>query len=73
MFYLILNNLERRSSLISFLKANEINSVFHYQSLNKSEYYLNNFSNINNSSLIFSDFYSDNLVRLPLFFDLSFE
>lgn len=72
MFYLVLKNLEERSRFISFLKMNDVLSVFHYQSLNKSEYYSNNFSDIKQVDLTYSDLYSDTLVRLPLFFELSF-
>lgn len=72
MFYLVLKNLEERSRFIAFLKSNNVLSVFHYQSLNKSDYYLNNFNDVKKVNLTCSDLYSDTLVRLPLFFELSF-
>jgi dTDP-4-amino-4,6-dideoxygalactose transaminase len=70
MFYLICESLEQRTMLIKHLKNNNIHSVFHYQSLNKSDFFRkDNF----NSNLINSDRYSDCLLRLPLYYDLSFE
>lgn len=72
MFYLVLKNLEERSRFISFLKSNDVLSVFHYQSLNKSDYYLKNFNDVKKVDLKYSDLYTDTLVRLPLFFELSF-
>jgi dTDP-4-amino-4,6-dideoxygalactose transaminase len=67
MFYLICPSLEERSGLISYLKARDINAVFHYQSLHRSAYYQDKHDG---RQLENSDRYSDCLVRLPIFYDL---
>lgn len=71
MFYIVLNNLKQRQMLIETLKANNVFAVFHYLSLHKSPYYLKN--NSERPELFFSDEYSDCLLRLPMFYDLSEE
>lgn len=68
MFYLICKDLETRARLIEYLKSNGIYAVFHYLSLHKSSYYMNKYTG---PELIESDRYSDCLVRLPFFFELS--
>jgi dTDP-4-amino-4,6-dideoxygalactose transaminase len=68
MFYLVCNNLEERTRLIEELKKNDVLSVFHYLSLHKSPYYL---SKHDGRELIQSDRYSDCLLRLPLFYELT--
>ena len=70
MFYLVCKSLEQRTALIDFLKKNDIHAVFHYSSLHKSDYYLN-VNKSKNLNLKYSDLYSDSLVRLPLYYDLS--
>lgn len=69
MFYLITNSKTERSQLISFLKAKNIHIVFHYLSLHKSDYYVNN--NIERPDLPLSDIYTSRLVRLPFYYELS--
>jgi len=69
MFYLICKSLEDRTNLISYLKKNEIMAVFHYQSLHKSPFYVNKHDG---RELPNSDRYSDCLLRLPLYYELSF-
>lgn len=70
MFYLICKNLEQRNLLIDYLKKSGVLSVFHYLSLHKSLY----FSPLHDGRQIAnSDVYSDTLVRLPLYVDLSSE
>ena len=71
MFYLVFKNLDERSRFIEFSKNNNVLSVFHYLSLHKSPYYLDN--NSERPELIESDKYADCLVRLPLFYDLTEE
>lgn len=71
MFYIICENNDTRTQLINHLKANDILSVFHYLSLNESGYYKN--SNPIQQTLFNSDAYSDKLLRLPMFFELSEE
>lgn len=70
MFYLIFNNLEQRTGLISALKSEDIHAVFHYISLHKSDYYAKNnvVPNLPNS-----DFFTDNLLRLPFYYELTEE
>ncbi|MFM5541679.1 dTDP-4-amino-4,6-dideoxygalactose transaminase [Aeromonas veronii] len=67
MFYLVCENLKQRTELIAALKSCNIHAVFHYLSLHSSEYYQGKY---NGSSLPNSDFFSDTLVRLPLFYEL---
>lgn len=71
MFYLVCRSLKERSGLIDFLKEHGILSVFHYLSLHKSEYYLSHYKSI--PVLPNSDKFTDCLVRLPMFYELSFE
>lgn len=68
MFYLVCKDLEQRTALIQKLKEKNILSVFHYLSLHKSPFYTDKHRG---GELPFSDNYSDFLVRLPLFYDLS--
>lgn len=67
MFYIICNNAKTRNKLLSELKQNSILAVSHYISLHKSPYYKDKHDG---RQLPNSDFYSDCLIRLPLFFDL---
>jgi len=68
MFYLVCKDLNERSQLIAYLKEREIQTVFHYLSLEKSPYYL---AKHDNRPLPWSDHYADCLVRLPMYFELS--
>jgi dTDP-4-amino-4,6-dideoxygalactose transaminase len=68
MFYIICNSLSERSNLIEHLKNNNVMSVFHYLSLNKSEYFNKENDNID---LTNSDIFSDTLLRLPLYYELN--
>ena len=67
-FYFLCDSLEERSRLINYLKDKEIQAVFHYISLYSSPYFKNKYRG---KKLIYSDFFSDHLVRLPLYYDLS--
>lgn len=67
MFYLILRSEDERRRLISEMKKLGIFLAFHYQSLNKSVY----FKEQNIGDLRNCDKFSDRLVRLPLYYDLS--
>lgn len=70
MFYLICDSLATRSALIAHLKSKDIHAVFHYLSLNKSDFYLkDNVEKI----LPNSDCFTDTLVRLPFYYDLNNE
>lgn len=68
MFFLICRNLDERSRLIEHLKSAGILSVFHYLSLHKSSYYENKHDG---RILANADRFSDCLLRLPMFYELS--
>ncbi len=70
MFYVVCKSVEERDSLLTFLKQNQINAVFHYLSLHKSSYYLANNPLVD---LPNSDLYSDCLIRLPFYYELTEE
>ncbi len=70
MFYLVLKSVEERDNLIQKLKNQRILSVFHYLSLHKSPFFL---SKHDGRVLENADRYSDCLLRLPLFVDLTEE
>ena len=68
MFYLICENLEQRTALIQYLKDHGVHAVFHYLSLHTSEYYQDKYYG---AALPQSDFLTDTLLRLPLFYELT--
>ena len=68
MFYLVCRNTDERSGLIDALKEAGILAVFHYLSLHKSDYYQ---TKHDGRKLIQADEYTDCLVRLPLFYELT--
>lgn len=72
MFYLVFNSLNNRQGFIKHLKEKGILSVFHYLSLHKSEFFQKKEPN-EKRELLNTDKFSDKLVRLPLFYDLSDE
>lgn len=67
MFYLVCNSLEQRTSLINYLKRDNIHAVFHYLSLHTSDFYCEKHDG---RMLVNSDKYTNTLVRLPLFYEL---
>ena len=67
MFYLVCKDIEHRTQLIDKLKQNQIHAVFHYLSLHKSPFYKNKHEG---GELPKSDFYSDTLLRLPMYYEL---
>lgn len=71
MFYLVCRSIEERTALINYLKEKQILSVFHYLSLHKSDYYIRQYHESPN--LQYSDLYTDRLVRLPMYYELSLE
>ncbi len=71
MFYLVCDNVDDRTRFIQHLKDKGILSVFHYLSLHKSSYYEK--YSTRKSKLPNSDMFSDCLVRLPLFYELTDE
>jgi len=68
MFYLVTRNGAERERLIAALKQNDILAVFHYLSLHKSPYQA---SNHHQAELANSDSFSECLVRLPLYYELT--
>lgn len=70
MFYLVCNNLDERTRLINHLKNNGIQAVFHYISLHKSPFYHDKHDG---RELPNSDRFTDCLVRLPMYYELTIE
>lgn len=68
MFYILLPSLDIRTRLIDTLKSKGILSVFHYLSLHSSPYYE---SKHDGRNLPMSDYYTDHLLRLPMYYELS--
>lgn len=68
MFYIVFNSLEERTAMIEKLKQNGIWAVFHYISLHSSPYY---HSKHDGRELVNSDKFTNTLLRLPLFFELT--
>ena len=69
MFYFITKSLEERTELISYLKQNEVQAVFHYIPLHSSPAGIK-FGRFDSKDEITTE-YSLRLVRLPLFYGLS--
>jgi dTDP-4-amino-4,6-dideoxygalactose transaminase len=68
MYYLVCRSLSYRTRLIDLLKTYGVYAAFHYQSLHKSEFFS---AKHDGRVLKHADRYSDTLVRLPLFHDLT--
>jgi len=68
MFYIICESFEIRSKLIEFLKTRNILAVFHYFPLHNSPYYSGRHDG---RSLPNATHYSDCLLRLPMYVDLT--
>ena len=68
MFYMVCDNGNQRDQLLSHLKSNGILAVFHYLSLHKSDYYSSKYEG---KELVNANNYSDCLIRLPLYFELT--
>jgi dTDP-4-amino-4,6-dideoxygalactose transaminase len=68
MFYIIFSSLEDRTEALEALKKNNVHSVFHYLSLHDSPFYS---SKHDGRKLTQSDRYSDCLLRLPFYFELT--
>ncbi len=67
MFYIVCKDENQRNALILHLKNENVHSVFHYLSLHKSPFYADKHGD---RVLPLSDFYTNGLIRLPLFFEL---
>ena len=70
MFYIICSSLKERTELITYLKSKGISAAFHYLSLHKSLYFNEKYSG---AELPQSDKYSDKLLRLPFYYELTNE
>jgi len=70
MYYIACETLEQRTALAAYLKQNSIHAVFHYLSLHKSEFYAPKYQG---GDLPNSDKWTDTLLRLPLYYDLTIE
>jgi dTDP-4-amino-4,6-dideoxygalactose transaminase len=68
LFALILPNLEERTKLIEFMRSRGILAVFHYLSLHKSPFFV---SKHDGRILGNCDHFSDTLVRLPFYYELT--
>ncbi|MDR6159096.1 dTDP-4-amino-4,6-dideoxygalactose transaminase [Chryseobacterium sp. SLBN-27] len=68
MYYIVCRSYEERTNLIQHLKAQDIHPVFHYLSLNKSDFFLANNPKIDIPN---SDHFTDCLLRLPFYYELS--
>lgn len=66
MFYLVFDKAEDRTKAIAQCKANDIFPVFHYLSLHKSPYHNDTLNHLPNS-----DRYTDTLLRLPFFYEMT--
>ena len=69
MFYLVCKSINKRTQIIDYLKTKGILSVFHYLPLHLSGY----FQSVTNEIpfLPRSVYYSNNLLRLPFYYELS--
>ncbi|MBS1533081.1 MAG: dTDP-4-amino-4,6-dideoxygalactose transaminase [Bacteroidetes bacterium] len=63
-FYLVCKDLETRTALINHMKANQVQTPFHYVALHDSPYYIDKHDG---RPLPWVTVYQDHLVRLPLF------
>jgi dTDP-4-amino-4,6-dideoxygalactose transaminase len=70
MFFLVTADIEERDALIGFLRSRDILAVFHYVPLHSSPFYLRDHPL---TVLPYTEYFSDRLVRLPLFFELTDE
>jgi dTDP-4-amino-4,6-dideoxygalactose transaminase len=71
MYYLCFKNSKHRQKVIDVLKESHIQSVFHYLSLHKSSYFKKISKDI--PELPMSDRYTDCLLRLPMYYELTEE
>ena len=69
MFFIIFSNIEDRTKAIERLKSNAILAVFHYISLHSSPYYADKYIG---ADLPNTDKFTNCLLRLPMFYELSF-
>ena len=70
LFYILCENQKIRDGLLSFLKSKQIRAVFHYLPLHKSDFYSETHGD---RQLPWCDSYSECLIRLPIYCELSGE
>lgn len=70
-FYLLCRSQEERSRLIAHLKEKGVHTVFHYLSLHKSAFIEK--QGESGANLTYADFYTDCLLRLPFYYELTDE
>ncbi|MFN8277101.1 MAG: dTDP-4-amino-4,6-dideoxygalactose transaminase [Chitinophagales bacterium] len=70
MFYLGCESLAQRTELVARLKSKNIHAVFHYLSLHQSEFYKDKHDG---RDLPNADRWTDVLLRLPLYYDLTLD
>lgn len=68
MFYVVCPSLQQRTALIAHLKNDGVHAVFHYLSLHKSDFHLKNNDLV---TLPNADRFTDTLLRLPFYYELS--
>lgn len=68
LFYLVCKTATQRNELLTYLKDKGVYAVFHYLSLHQSEYYKNKHDG---RKLELCDYYSQNLLRLPFYYELN--
>ena len=68
LFAIVLNDLDTRSKLIAHMREKSILAVFHYLSLHKSRFYADKHDG---RDLENCDKFSDTLMRLPFYYDLT--
>jgi dTDP-4-amino-4,6-dideoxygalactose transaminase len=70
MFYLVTSGIDQRTRLIEHLRNSNISAVFHYLSLHSSPYFKKYHDG---RALPNSDRFTDSLVRLPLYYEMTNE
>jgi len=68
LFFLVCRSLKDRTELIDYLRSKNILAVFHYLALHKSPFYADKHEE---RELPNADLYTDCLVRLPMYYDLT--
>lgn len=69
-FYVLCENTNRRNELLNFLLKHGVKATFHFSSLHKSLFFSRLFI-CNKSAFINSEKFSEGLIRLPLFNEIS--
>ena len=70
LFYIVTTDAIQREKLIAHMNEQGIQSVFHYLPLHLSPYFIDKYTGL---PLPHAEHYADCLLRLPLYYDLSFE